>query len=63
MRKPVGGFAGIAVYVDTSMSPGTVEFRDADGKPVGWIFNVAEVSLGQTPVVVEQSAAPKQSSD
>ena len=56
---PVGGFAGIAIYVNPNMSPGTVEFRDYNGETLGWIFNIGEVHIAQAPATCEQSEAEK----
>ena len=45
-KVPAGEFFGIKSFVDPTIPPGTVEFRDASGQLMGRIVNLADNDHG-----------------
>lgn len=38
-------YGGIAIYLDRSLDPGTVEFRNKDGEVIGRIVGVKQIDV------------------
>lgn len=45
-RRYQAMYGGIAIYLDSSLDPGTVEFRNKDGEIIGRIVGVKQIARG-----------------